>query len=329
MRAGRVAVDGVTAQAADGKYDPAARFEVDGETVSGERLVYLMLHKPAGLVSATEDPRQPTVLELLPQHLRRVGLFPAGRLDKDTEGLLLLTNDGPLAHRLLAPRHHVDKTYFVRVDGELDGADAAAFAAGMMLEDGLACLPAGLEVLEQPDTALVTLHEGKYHQIKRMLAARGEAGGVPQTADHGAAHAGPGPGKGGVAASVCGGGGRSAAGVGAARAGNAHGQLARHSRACQRFGLALRFRLRPAFVSQPTASVLPVSFRQFQQKILQNLLKRAKRPGIIERKWTRERFVPLRGNQNKEAITMSSRIFSERCLTDEGQHGESHRRDRF
>ena len=80
----------------------------------------------------------------------------------------------PLAHRLLAPRHHVDKTYFVRVDGELDGADAAAFAAGMMLEDGLACLPAGLEVLEQPDTALVTLHEGKYHQIKRMLAARGK-----------------------------------------------------------------------------------------------------------------------------------------------------------
>ena len=163
VRAGRVAVDGVTAQAADGKYDPAARFEVDGETVSGERLVYLMLHKPAGLVSATEDPRQPTVLELLPQHLRRVGLFP-----------LLLTNDGPLAHRLLAPRNHVDKTYFVRVDGELDGADAAAFAAGMMLEDGLVCLPAGLEVLEQPDTALVTLHEGKYHQIKRMLAARGK-----------------------------------------------------------------------------------------------------------------------------------------------------------
>ena len=132
VRAGRVAVDGVTAQAADGKYDPAARFEVDGETVSGERLVYLMLHKPAGLVSATEDPRQPTVLELLPQHLRRVGLFPAGRLDKDTEGLLLLTNDGPLAHRLLAPRHHVDKTYFVRVDGELDGADAAAFAAAVL-----------------------------------------------------------------------------------------------------------------------------------------------------------------------------------------------------
>ena len=287
VRAGRVAVDGVTAQAADGKYDPAARFEVDGETVSGERLVYLMLHKPAGLLSATEDPRQPTVLELLPQHLRRVGLFPAGRLDKDTEGLLLLTNDGPLAHRLLAPRHHVDKTYFVRVDGELDGADAAAFAAGMMLEDGLACLPAGLEVLEQPDTALVTLHEGKYHQIKRMLAARGKPVVYLKRLRRWP---------------LCG-----------RRRGGPSGERSRPTCPAQpgmpALCLALRFRLRPAFVSQPTASVLPVSFRQFQQKILQNLLKRAKRPGIIERKWTRERFVPLRGNQNKEAITMSSRIF--------------------
>ena len=174
LRAGRVAVDGAAARSPEGKYDPAAAFTVDGERVSGEKLVYLMLHKPAGLVSATEDPRQPTVLELLPEHLRRVGLFPAGRLDRDTEGLLLLTNDGPLAHRLLAPRRHVDKTYFVRVDGALNGADAAAFAAGMTLDDGLECLPAGLEVLDAPDTAIVTLREGKYHQIKRMLAQRGK-----------------------------------------------------------------------------------------------------------------------------------------------------------
>ena len=174
IRAGRVSVDGVTARAPEDKADPAAVFTVDGECISGEKQVYLMLHKPAGLVSATEDPRQPTVLELLPEHLRRVGLFPAGRLDKDTEGLLLLTNDGPLAHRLLSPRHHVDKTYFVRVDGALDREDAEAFAAGMTLADGLACLPAGLELLDTPDTAVVTLREGKYHQIKRMLAARGK-----------------------------------------------------------------------------------------------------------------------------------------------------------
>ena len=174
VRAGRVTVDGTVAAAPDAKYDPAALFQVDGQTVSGEALVYLMLHKPAGLVSATEDPRQPTVLTLLPEHLRRVGLFPAGRLDKDTEGLLLLTNDGPLAHRLLAPRHHVDKTYFVRVEGALDPADQDAFARGMTLGDGLECLPAGLDLLEAPDEAIVTLREGKYHQIKRMLAARGK-----------------------------------------------------------------------------------------------------------------------------------------------------------
>ena len=147
---------------------------VDGEQVCGERYVYLMRHKPAGLLSDTEDPRQPTVLDLLPEHLRRVGLFPVGRLDKDTEGLLLLTNDGPLGHRLLTPARHVDKVYFVRAAGRLDEEDAAAFRAGMMLGDGLRCLPAELELLPEPDAGLVTLREGKYHQVKRMLAARGK-----------------------------------------------------------------------------------------------------------------------------------------------------------
>ena len=175
IRAGRVAVGGAAVRSPDEKYDrDGLDLRVDGEPVSGEKYVYLMLHKPAGLVSATDDPRQPTVLELLPPHLRRVGLFPAGRLDKDTEGLLLLTNDGGLAHRLLSPKKHVDKTYFVRVEGVLDEEDCAAFASGMVLGDGLECLPAGLERLEAPDEAIVTLWEGKYHQIKRMLASRGK-----------------------------------------------------------------------------------------------------------------------------------------------------------
>jgi len=174
VRAGRVAVDGVTAQAADGKYDPAARFEVDGETVSGERLVYLMLHKPAGLLSATEDRRQKTVLDLLPEHLRRRGLFPVGRLDKDTEGLLLLTDDGPLGHALLSPKNHVDKVYYAKVEGRLDRTDAEALAAGMVLGDGLHCLPAELEPLGDGSQCHVTLREGKYHQVKRMLAACGK-----------------------------------------------------------------------------------------------------------------------------------------------------------
>lgn len=173
IRAGRVKADGVVVTRREEKFPAGALFQVDGETVSGDRHVYLMLNKPAGLVSATEDPREETVLSLLPGHLRRVGLFPAGRLDKDTVGLLLLTNDGALAHDLLAPKRHVDKTYLVRVDGVLDGEDEKAFREGITLADGYVCLPAGLERLG-PSEAVVTLHEGKYHQIKRMCAARGK-----------------------------------------------------------------------------------------------------------------------------------------------------------
>ena len=113
------------------------------------------------------------MLELLPPELRRIDLAPVGRLDKDTEGLLLLTNDGELTHRLLSPRYHVDKRYLARVDGDLSPADVSAFAAGMTLPDGLVCLPAGLELLSQPRTCIVTLREGKFHQVKRMLAACG------------------------------------------------------------------------------------------------------------------------------------------------------------
>lgn len=175
VRAGRVSANGKVVRTPEEKYDrEGLDLRVDGAPVSGERYTYLMLHKPDGLVSATEDPRQKAVLELLPPHLRRIGLFPAGRLDRDTEGLLLLTNDGALAHDLLSPRSHVEKRYFVRVDGTLTREDCAAFAGGLRLDDGLECLPAGLELLEQPNEAIVTLKEGKYHQIKRMLAYLGK-----------------------------------------------------------------------------------------------------------------------------------------------------------
>lgn len=173
VRQGLVRVDGRLAASAEDKLDPAAAIiTVAGETISLCRFTYVMLHKPAGVLTATEDRKQPTVLDLLPPELRRIGLAPVGRLDKDTEGLLLLTNDGELAHRLLSPKYHVDKRYFARVDGELSAADMEAFARGMALGDGLECLPAGLEVL--PDrVCIVTLREGKFHQVKRMLAARG------------------------------------------------------------------------------------------------------------------------------------------------------------
>lgn len=173
IRAGRVTADGETVSRREEKFPSTACIRVDGEPISTEKYAYLMLHKPSGLVSATEDPREPTVLSLLPEHLQKIGLFPAGRLDKDTVGLLLLTNDGALAHALLSPRRHVDKTYLVRVEGVLNGEDEVAFREGVTLADGYECLPAELERLG-PSEALVTLREGKYHQIKRMCAARGK-----------------------------------------------------------------------------------------------------------------------------------------------------------
>lgn len=177
IRQGRVLVDGVPARSAEDRADPeAAEIAVDGELLVWRRYTWLMMNKPAGVLSATEDGRGKTVLDLLAPELRRQGLFPVGRLDKDTEGLLLLTNDGKLAHDLLSPKKHVDKVYYARTAGRLEEADRRAFAAGMVLGDGLRCLPAGLEILSAGDggsEALVTLREGKFHQVKRMLAARG------------------------------------------------------------------------------------------------------------------------------------------------------------
>ena len=175
VRQGRVLADGRAVRRPEEKVDPSAvSLVVDGERVDCSPCVYVMLHKPAGLLSATEDRSQPTVVELLPEDLRRRGLFPVGRLDKDTTGLLLLTDDGGLAHRLLSPRSHVDKVYLAQVEGRVDEGDRAALAAGLALADGTACLPAGLEPIGDGSRCLVTLREGKYHQVKRMLAARGK-----------------------------------------------------------------------------------------------------------------------------------------------------------
>ena len=174
VKQGRILVDGVPASAPEMKVDPAvSEILLDGENIGYQRFTYIMLHKPAGVLSAVEDKRQKTVLDLLPEELQRRNLSPVGRLDKDTEGLLLLTNDGELTHRLLSPRHHVDKVYYARVDGRLEEADCAAFAAGITLGDGLECMPAGMEILSDSE-ALVTLQEGKFHQVKRMLAFCGK-----------------------------------------------------------------------------------------------------------------------------------------------------------
>lgn len=174
VKSGRILVNGQRPGGPEDKVAPEDTVTLDGRPLTTERYTYLMLHKPPGVVSSTRDPRDPTVLTLLPPRLQKLDLFPAGRLDKDAEGLLLLTNDGPLAHRLLSPRRHVDKVYYVETAGTLTAEDAQALSQGITLGDGTRCLPARLELLEEPETALVTIQEGKYHQVKRMLAARGK-----------------------------------------------------------------------------------------------------------------------------------------------------------
>lgn len=173
IKAGRITVDGVPAKAADQKIDEtAAVITVDGEPVQGFRLVTVMLHKPAGYVTSTEDPRDRTVMELIPEQYRRLGVVPAGRLDKETEGLLLLTNDGALNHRITAPKHGMKKVYYAEHEGEAGEADVAAFREGLILRDGTECLPAVLEPLG-PGKSRITVQEGKYHQVRRMMASRG------------------------------------------------------------------------------------------------------------------------------------------------------------
>lgn len=174
IRQGRIIVNGLPARRPEEKVGDKDQLVVDGQKVDCAPFVYVMMHKPAGLLSATEDKRQRTVVDLLPPELRRRGLFPVGRLDKDTTGLLLLTDDGALAHALLSPKKHVDKVYLAQVEGHIEQEDVSALAQGMVLGDGLQCLPAGLKPLGDGTQCLVTLREGKYHQVKRMLAARGK-----------------------------------------------------------------------------------------------------------------------------------------------------------
>lgn len=173
IRAGRVRVDGQVVAAPESRWGAEAAITVDGAPLR-EGHMYLMLHKPAGVVTATEDSREKTVLDLLSEEARRRGVFPVGRLDKDVTGLVLLTDDGALGHRLTSPRHHVDKVYEVTVAGAFTPEDETALAAGLRLGDGLECLPAALERTQRENVALLTIREGKFHQVKRMMACLGK-----------------------------------------------------------------------------------------------------------------------------------------------------------
>ncbi len=173
IKAGRVAVDGKAEKDPGRKVDPSAQcVTLDGAALGGTRRCVLMLHKPAGFVTATEDRQERTVMELIPTEYRHLELRPVGRLDKATEGLLLFTNDGDLLHKLISPKKEVPKVYYARHEGQAGEADVEAFAAGLTLRDGTLCRPAVLEPLG-PGESRVTVYEGKYHQVRRMMASRG------------------------------------------------------------------------------------------------------------------------------------------------------------
>jgi len=174
VKSGEVLIDGKPARDAGMQVDPYQnQIIVCGQPLEYRKFIYLMLNKPAGFVSATEDKYLRTVAELVPPEYAHFEPFPVGRLDIDTEGLLLMTNDGQLAHRLLSPKYKVPKLYYAQLNKKVDEADIEEFEKGVVLDDGYKTLPAGLEIAGDGE-ALVTICEGKFHQVKRMFEAVGK-----------------------------------------------------------------------------------------------------------------------------------------------------------
>ncbi len=173
LKSGAVTVNGVPVKDGSTKIDTeSAVICLRGQVLNGKKRTVLMLHKPAGFVTATEDKQERTVMELIPQQYRHLDLKPVGRLDKATEGLLLFTNDGDLLHRLISPKNEIPKVYYARHRGTATPEDVEAFFQGLVLKDGLHCLSAKLEPLGAGES-LITVQEGKYHQVRRMMASRG------------------------------------------------------------------------------------------------------------------------------------------------------------
>ncbi|NLY43089.1 MAG: rRNA pseudouridine synthase [Clostridiaceae bacterium] len=177
VKAGRVMVDGEIVKDSSMHVDPEKNeIMVEGEKLEYKKYIYLLMNKPAGVVSATWDNRYSTVVDLVPEEYKHFNVFPVGRLDRDTEGLLLLTNDGQLAHNLLSPKKHVPKTYYAIIDGRVTQEDAKVFKDGVTLDDGYTTLPAHLDIIRSGERSEIqlTIMEGKFHQVKRMFEAVGK-----------------------------------------------------------------------------------------------------------------------------------------------------------
>lgn len=173
LKSQRVTVNGAMQKNFDFKVNPETDVvAIDGNTVCYDEYIYLLMNKPSGVLTATEDKRQKTVIDLVPQEFCRKNLAPVGRLDKDTTGLLLLTDDGVFAHRVISPKSNIEKEYIAVLDGDVSEADVVMFAEGVILADGTKCMPAKLRRIE-PCVASIIINEGKYHQIKRMFGTIG------------------------------------------------------------------------------------------------------------------------------------------------------------
>ena len=178
IKSGAVSVNGITTKDRGFCIDPeTAEIKINGQAVSLEKYVYIMLNKPEGVVSATKDPTEKTVVDLVPTELKKKNLFPAGRLDRNTTGFVLITDNGDFAHKILSPKNHIEKTYEARLAERIGEESLKKVAEGITLGDGTECLPAKVKVLEDGENPLIEIKicEGKYHQIKRMFAAVGNA----------------------------------------------------------------------------------------------------------------------------------------------------------
>lgn len=174
VKAGLVIVDGIVAKDSGAYVNPAENIiEMNGQKLLYRKYIYLMMNKPKGVISATTDTKQKTVFDILPEEYKCFDLFPAGRLDIDTEGFVLMTNDGQLAHEILSPKKHVKKQYYAHVAGIVDKSDIEAFEEGVILDDGYKTLPAQLEIIKSGEISEIKLSivEGKFHQVKRMFEA--------------------------------------------------------------------------------------------------------------------------------------------------------------
>ncbi|MEE0913481.1 MAG: pseudouridine synthase [Ruminococcus sp.] len=176
IKSGAVSVNGEICWKIDFKADTENdEITVNGQALNYQKYVYIMMNKPAGVVSATTDNHDKTVIDILPAEFKRKGLFPAGRLDKDTEGLLIITDDGDFAHKMLSPKKHVYKKYVAKVDADITEETIKRFEEGIVFADGTKCMPAKLELEKNSDkkTGIVTICEGKFHQVKKMFICCG------------------------------------------------------------------------------------------------------------------------------------------------------------